>query len=84
MFNLGRPGVDGRAMHPGVEFYMARSDAGLRAVDDLTGQPLLAPRRGQPVVETGSLVYEWCDLKRLSRRWADRIGGCVWTRPCGA
>jgi len=30
--------------------YVARSDAG-RAVDDLSGQPLLAPRPGQPVVE---------------------------------
>ncbi len=31
--------------------YVARSDAGRRAVDDLSGQALLAPRPGQPVVE---------------------------------
>lgn len=31
--------------------YVARSNAGRRAVDDLSGQPLLAPRPGQPVVE---------------------------------
>jgi len=31
--------------------YMARSEAGRRAVDDLAGQPLLKPRPGQPVIE---------------------------------
>ena len=31
--------------------YVARSDAGRRAVDDLSGQPLLIPRPGQPAVE---------------------------------
>lgn len=37
--------------------YVARSDAGRRAVDDLSGQPLLAPRPGQPVIELGHLDW---------------------------
>jgi putative restriction endonuclease len=37
--------------------YVARSDAGRRAVDDLSGQPLLAPRPGQPVVEVNHVDW---------------------------
>ncbi len=35
--------------------YAARSDAGRRAVDELSGQPLLALRPGQPVVGLGHI-----------------------------
>ena len=37
--------------------YVARSDAGRRVVDDLSGRPLLAPRPGQPVVEVNHVDW---------------------------
>jgi putative restriction endonuclease len=46
---------------------VARSDAGRRAVDDLSGQPLLAPRPGQPIVEVNHVVWH----HRQVFKWAD-------------
>jgi putative restriction endonuclease len=37
--------------------YVASSDAGRRAVDDLSGQPLRTPRPDQPVIELGHIDW---------------------------
>jgi putative restriction endonuclease len=50
LFDLGVLGLTAELHIRVSSLYVARSDAG-RAVDDLSGQPLLAPRPGQPVVE---------------------------------
>src|SRR5229473_5376134 len=51
LFDLGALGLTPERRIRVSGLYVARSDAGRRAVDDLSGQPLLAPRPGQPVVE---------------------------------
>jgi putative restriction endonuclease len=51
LFDLGVPGLTAELRIRVSSLYVARSDAGRRAVDDLCGQPLLPPRPGQPVVE---------------------------------
>jgi putative restriction endonuclease len=51
LFDLGVLGLTAELHIRVSSLYVARSDAGRRAVDDLSGQPLLAPRPGQPVVE---------------------------------
>ena len=51
LFDLGVLGLTAALQIRVSSLYVARSDAGRRAVDDLSGQPLLAPRPGQPVVE---------------------------------
>jgi putative restriction endonuclease len=51
LFDLGVLGLTAELHIRVSSLYVARSDAGRRAVDDLFGQPLLAPRPGQPVVE---------------------------------
>jgi putative restriction endonuclease len=51
LFDLGVLGLTADLRVQVSSLYVARSDAGRRAVDDLSGQPLLAPRPGQPVVE---------------------------------
>jgi putative restriction endonuclease len=51
LFDLGVLGLTDELHIRVSSLYVARSDAGRRAVDDLCGQPLLAPRPGQPVVE---------------------------------
>ncbi len=51
LFDLGVLGLTAELQIRVSSLYVARSDAGRRAVDDLSGQPLLAPRPGQPVVE---------------------------------
>ena len=50
LFDLGVLGLTAELRIRVSSLYVARSDAGRRAVDDL-GEPLLAPRPGQPVVE---------------------------------
>ncbi len=51
LFDLGVLGLTAELHIRVSSLYVARSEAGRRAVDDLSGQPLLAPRPGQPVVE---------------------------------
>ncbi len=51
LFDLGVVGLTTDLRIRVSRYYVARSDAGRRAVDDLAGQSLLAPRPGQPVVE---------------------------------
>jgi putative restriction endonuclease len=51
LFGLGVLGLTAELRIRVSSLYVARSDAGRQAVDDLSGQPLLAPRPGQPVVE---------------------------------
>jgi hypothetical protein len=50
-----------RAPHKQSNLYVARSDAGRRAVDDLSGQPLLAP--GQV-----SRWSNWCTSAGITGR----------------
>ena len=54
LFDLGVLGLTAELYIRVSSLYVARSHAGRRAVDDLSGQPLLAPRPGQPVVELGA------------------------------
>lgn len=51
LFDLGVLGLAADLRIRVSSLYVARSDAGRRAVDDLNGQPLLEPRPGQPAVE---------------------------------
>jgi putative restriction endonuclease len=51
LFDLGVLGLTTDLRIRVSSLYVARSDAGRRAVDDLSSQPLLAPWPGQPVVE---------------------------------
>ena len=51
LFDLGVLGLTAELHIRVSSLYVARSDAGRRAVDDLSGQPLLAPRPGQTPVE---------------------------------
>jgi putative restriction endonuclease len=51
LFDLGALGLTAGLLIAVSGLYVARSEAGRRAVDDLSGRPLLAPRPGQPVVE---------------------------------
>ena len=51
LFDLGVLGLTAELHIRVSSLYVARSHAGRRAVDDLSGQLLLAPRPGQPVVE---------------------------------
>jgi putative restriction endonuclease len=57
LFDLGVLGLTAELRIRVSSLYVARSDAGRRAVDDLSGQPLLAPRPGQPVVEVNHLDW---------------------------
>lgn len=56
LFDLGVLGLTAELRIRVSSLYVARSDAG-RAVDDLSGQPLLAPRPGQPVVEVNHVDW---------------------------
>lgn len=51
LFDLGVLGLTAELHICVSSLYVARNDAGRRAVDDLSGRPLLAPRPGQSVVE---------------------------------
>ena len=51
LFDLGVLGLTAERHIRVSSLYVARSDAGRRAVDDLSGQLLLKPRPGQPPVE---------------------------------
>jgi len=55
-FDLGVLGLTAELRIRVSSLYVARSDAG-RTVDDLSGQPLLAPRPGQPVVEVNHVDW---------------------------
>jgi putative restriction endonuclease len=67
--NLRRPGFAGEVLRAyayqcamrGFDGALGRNPVGLeaaqRAVDDLSGQPLLAPRPGQPVVEVNHVDW---------------------------
>jgi putative restriction endonuclease len=57
LFDLGVLGLTAELRIRVSSLYVARSDAGRRAVDDLSGQPLLAPRPGQPVVEVNHVDW---------------------------
>jgi putative restriction endonuclease len=57
LFDLGVLGLTADLRIRVSSLYVARSDAGRRAVDDLSDQPLLAPRPGQPVVELHHLNW---------------------------
>jgi putative restriction endonuclease len=57
LFDLGVLGLTAEYRIRVSSLYVARSDAGRRAVDDLSGQPLLAPRPGQPVVEVNHVDW---------------------------
>jgi len=57
LFDLGVLGLTAELHIRVSSLYVARSDAGRRAVDDLSGQPLLAPRPGQPVVEVNHVDW---------------------------
>ncbi|HEY5990124.1 MAG TPA: HNH endonuclease [Streptosporangiaceae bacterium] len=57
LFDLGVLGLTTDLRIRVSRLYVARSDAGRRAVDDLSGQSLLAPRPGQPVVELGHISW---------------------------
>ena len=48
LFDLGVLGLTAELHIRVSSLYVARSDAGQRAVDDLSGQPLLGPRRASP------------------------------------
>ena len=56
LFDLGVLGLTAELRIRVSSLYVARSEAG-RAVDDLSGQPLLAPRPGQPVVEVDHIDW---------------------------
>jgi putative restriction endonuclease len=51
LFDLGVLGLTAELRIRVSSLYVARSDAGRHAVDDLSGHPLLALRPGQSVVE---------------------------------
>jgi putative restriction endonuclease len=51
LFDLGVLGLTADLRIRVSSLYVARSAAGRRAVDDLSGHPLLEPRPGRPVVE---------------------------------
>jgi putative restriction endonuclease len=55
--DLGVLGLTTELHIRGSSLYVARGDAGRRAVDDLSGRPLLAPRPGQPAVEVNHVVW---------------------------
>jgi putative restriction endonuclease len=57
LFDLGVLGLTAELRIRVSSLYVARSDAGRRAVDDLSGQPLLAPRPGQAVVEVNHVDW---------------------------
>ena len=57
LFDLGVLGLTAELRIRVSSLYVARSDAGRRAVDDLSGQPLLAPRAGQLVVEVNHIDW---------------------------
>ena len=57
LFDLGVLGLTAELHIRVSSLYVARSDAGRRAVDDLSGQPLLAPRPGQPAVEVNHVDW---------------------------
>lgn len=57
LFDLGVLGLTTDLRIQVSSLYIARSDAGRRAVDDLYDQPLLEPRPGQPVVELGHIDW---------------------------
>jgi hypothetical protein len=67
--------------------YVARSDAGRRAAGDLSGQPLLAPRPGQPVAEAnhvgqwGKFTHSAAGNYALSRALTWVVGGNRAGRP---
>lgn len=57
LFDLGALGLTADLRIRVSGLYVARGDAGRRAADDLAGQPLLAPRPSQPVVEVDHINW---------------------------
>ena len=75
LFDLGVLGLTAELRIRVSSLYVARSDAGRRAVDDLSGQPLLAPRPGQPIVEVNHVDWHHRRSSRGRRRGRLRADG---------